>query len=182
MAASLGRVLVEEKSTGVARSGQAWRDGGDDPTLLVPGTNLSIHLPCGCVEIDSQTVVTYTVQEQDTLSRIAALLSAQQSDIQRLNTPLLQNQTFYRRGLGVVFAHGDGGELLGLGLIWVEQESLEVVVRMTLLLEAVSWSWREARLMSFQTSSMALVVLEMRSPRQEVENGEAEEIIGKERI
>ena len=75
-------------------SGQAWRDGGDDPTLLVPGTNLTIHLPCGCVEIDSQTVVTYTVQEQDTLSGIAALLSAQQSDIQRLNTPLLQNQTF----------------------------------------------------------------------------------------
>jgi hypothetical protein len=36
--------------------------------------------------------------------------------------------------------------------------------------------------MSFQTSSMALVVLEVWSPRQEVENGEAEEIIGKERI
>jgi hypothetical protein len=30
-------------------------------------------------------------------------------------------------------------------------------------------------LMSFQTSSMVLVVLEVRSPRQEVENGEAED-------
>jgi hypothetical protein len=46
---------------------------------------------------------------------------------------------------------------------------------MTLLLEAVSWSWMEARLMSFQTSSMVLVVLEVRSPRQEVDNGEAED-------
>ncbi|KAE8099627.1 hypothetical protein FH972_017592 [Carpinus fangiana] len=80
---------------------------------------------------------------------------------------------------------GGGGNYVGAVVdLWrrVEQESLEVVVRMTLLLEAVSWSWREARLMSFQTSSMALVVLEVRSPRQEVENGEAEEIIGKERI
>jgi hypothetical protein len=31
---------------------------------------------------------------------------------------------------------------------------------MTMLLEAVSWSWREARLMSFQASSMVFVVLE----------------------
>jgi hypothetical protein len=29
--------------------------------------------------------------------------------------------------------------------------------------------------MSFQTSSMVLVVLEVRSPRQEVDNGEAED-------
>jgi hypothetical protein len=28
-----------------------WRGGGDDP-ILVSGTNLSIHLPCGCAESD----------------------------------------------------------------------------------------------------------------------------------
>jgi hypothetical protein len=78
-------------------SGQAWRGGGDDP-ILVTGTNLSVHLPCGCVESDSQTVVTYTVQDKDTVAGIAALLSAQLSDIQRLNSQLTENLAFIEVG------------------------------------------------------------------------------------
>lgn len=75
-------------------SGQAWMGEGDDPKLI-PGTNFSINLPCGCVESDSQTVVTYTVQDQDTVAGIAALLSAQQSDIQSLNRQLItENPSF----------------------------------------------------------------------------------------
>lgn len=76
-------------------SGQACRgESGDDP-ILVTGTSFSIHLPCGCVDqSDFLTVVTYTVQEQDTVAGIAALLSAQESGIQRLNRQLTGNLTF----------------------------------------------------------------------------------------
>ncbi|KAF5450252.1 hypothetical protein F2P56_030619 [Juglans regia] len=74
-------------------SGQAWKVEGKYLNLT-PGTNLSVQLPCGCVESDAQTVVTYTVQEHDTLSGIAELLSAQQSGIQGLNRQLAENPTF----------------------------------------------------------------------------------------
>jgi LysM repeat protein len=77
-------------------SGQAWKSWGD-PTLIT-GTDLPIHLPCGCVESDSQTVVTYTVQDKDTLSYIATLLSAQLSEILKLNENMTQSSTFIDEG------------------------------------------------------------------------------------
>ncbi|KAF8016499.1 hypothetical protein BT93_H1882 [Corymbia citriodora subsp. variegata] len=50
-----------------------------------------MYLLCGCVEGDSQTVVTYSVQQHDTLTNIADLLSAELSSIQSMNPDLIQN-------------------------------------------------------------------------------------------
>ncbi|KAI9174640.1 hypothetical protein LWI28_020510 [Acer negundo] len=74
-------------------SGQAWRVAGEKK-LFVAGDTISIHLICGCLEVESQEVVTYTVQEHDTLSGIAALLSATVDDIENLNERSTQNPNF----------------------------------------------------------------------------------------
>lgn len=66
-------------------SGQAWKVAGEKP-VLTANENFPMLLPCGCAESDSQIVVTYTVQENDTLSEIAKLLSAHLSGIQSLNS------------------------------------------------------------------------------------------------
>jgi hypothetical protein len=80
-------------------SGQAWSGGSGNDSRFDAGTNFSIHLPCGCVDqSDSLTVITYTVQDQDTVAGIAALLSAQESDIQRLNRQLTGNLAFIAPG------------------------------------------------------------------------------------
>lgn len=65
-------------------SGQVWKVGGEE-TSYKAGENVTLHLLCGCVEKESQIVVTYTVQPGDTLSSISALLTAQISEIERLN-------------------------------------------------------------------------------------------------
>ncbi|XAR65099.1 Non-specific serine/threonine protein kinase [Bertholletia excelsa] len=65
-------------------SGQAW-EVGNEKEAYVAGEDAQIDLMCGCVENDSQVMVTYTVQEQDTLSDIASLLSARISEIQKFN-------------------------------------------------------------------------------------------------
>lgn len=74
-------------------SGQAWKIGGEDEPF-VAGNLTTMHLLCGCVEIESQKVVTYTVQEHDTLSQIAQLLSANWIEIEGLNEVLTQNPSF----------------------------------------------------------------------------------------
>ncbi|XP_058080049.1 lysM domain receptor-like kinase 3 [Magnolia sinica] len=71
-------------------NGQAW-NGGDDGKLLV-GNVVPIHLLCGCS--NSPTVVTYTVQEQDTLAGIAELLSSSVDGIESLNGRMTQNPGF----------------------------------------------------------------------------------------
>ncbi|KAJ4843796.1 hypothetical protein Tsubulata_009983 [Turnera subulata] len=73
--------------------GQAWRVG-DEEHAFIPGNDVPIHLLCGCVETDSQVVVTYTVEEHDTLSDIGALLSATTANIQKMNMILAQNPGF----------------------------------------------------------------------------------------
>ncbi|KAM3706300.1 hypothetical protein ACJW31_03G142700 [Castanea mollissima] len=65
-------------------SGQAWKGKANDSGIDAK-TNLSISLPCGCIESQSQTVVTYTVQDKDTLLSIASLLSSDVTGIQSLN-------------------------------------------------------------------------------------------------
>ncbi|KAM7487273.1 hypothetical protein LguiB_024757 [Lonicera macranthoides] len=65
-------------------SGQAWQVG-DEEITYIPDEEVDIHLLCGCIKSDSETVVTYTVQLHDTLSDIATLLSAQVSKIESLN-------------------------------------------------------------------------------------------------
>ncbi|KAF9604347.1 hypothetical protein IFM89_006354 [Coptis chinensis] len=72
-------------------SGQPWKAGGDS---IFAGQIIPIHLVCGCLEGVSQVVVTYTVQDQDTLSGIAGLLSSTVEGIQSLNPILTQNPGF----------------------------------------------------------------------------------------
>ena len=71
-------------------SGQAWPING----TLFPGDNLTLHIPCGCSESDSQIVVTYTVQRSDTTTAIANLLNATLGDMVSMNNVLAQNPSF----------------------------------------------------------------------------------------
>ncbi|KAK9276192.1 hypothetical protein L1049_005723 [Liquidambar formosana] len=71
-------------------SGQALKVGGEENSF-VAGNEVSIPLVCGCIEGSSQIVVTYTVQENDTLSNIASLLSSTVSGIESMNKNLTQN-------------------------------------------------------------------------------------------
>ncbi|XP_050377923.1 lysM domain receptor-like kinase 3 [Argentina anserina] len=61
--------------------------------LRVEGNKSSIHLVCGCVK-KSQVVVTYTVQEHDTLSEIGQLLEAYQSEIEIYNMNFTSDPSF----------------------------------------------------------------------------------------
>ncbi|KAI3435181.1 uncharacterized protein J3R85_006418 [Psidium guajava] len=61
-------------------SGQVWSLGDEEKRFNVNAT-VPMFLLCGCVTKDSQTVVTYTVQQHDTLTDIANLLSADLSGI-----------------------------------------------------------------------------------------------------
>nr|GMD95453.1 lysM domain receptor-like kinase 3 [Ipomoea batatas] len=65
-------------------SGQIWKVGGEENSYKA-GENVTLSLLCGCVEKESQIVVTYTVQPNDTLSSISALLTAQIGEIESLN-------------------------------------------------------------------------------------------------
>ncbi|KAF5193365.1 Lysm domain receptor-like kinase [Thalictrum thalictroides] len=72
-------------------SGQAWNA---EDEIFDPGQVLPVHLVCGCVEGGSQVVVTYTVQDHDTLSGISTMLSAKLEGIESLNKKLIQNPAF----------------------------------------------------------------------------------------
>ncbi|KAK2977464.1 hypothetical protein RJ640_016092 [Escallonia rubra] len=74
-------------------SGQAWRIGDEEKTY-VRNSTVPVHLLCGCPERDSQIVVTYTVQQHDTISDIGILLSAQISEIEKLNKILTRNPAY----------------------------------------------------------------------------------------
>lgn len=78
-------------------SGQAWRFEEEDRFFL-PDKNFTMHILCGCSESDTQTVVTYTVQNYDTLSDIATLLSAKLENLVSLNGNLIQNPEFIQVG------------------------------------------------------------------------------------
>ncbi|KAG9449785.1 hypothetical protein H6P81_009750 [Aristolochia fimbriata] len=66
-------------------SGQALTGGKAD---IFAGETLPIHLLCGCLNGNVEEVVTYTVQENDTASGIADLLSSTLAGIKKLNTKL----------------------------------------------------------------------------------------------
>ncbi|AES96123.2 putative protein kinase RLK-Pelle-LysM family [Medicago truncatula] len=71
-------------------SGQAWQVNED----LVANENVTIHIPCGCSEFESQIVVTYTVQQSDTPTSISLLLNATIDGMVRINQILGPNPTF----------------------------------------------------------------------------------------
>ncbi|KAF8037084.1 hypothetical protein BT93_B0100 [Corymbia citriodora subsp. variegata] len=73
-------------------SGQAYNVTGED--VFNAGNTVTMHLLCGCVEEGSQEIVTYTVQEQDTVSQIAHLLSSNLSEVEKLNPALTQDPSY----------------------------------------------------------------------------------------
>ncbi|KAM1025897.1 hypothetical protein ACFX13_039616 [Malus domestica] len=74
-------------------SGQAVKIGEEEQQFIVEKMT-TFHLVCGCVEKKSQEVVTYTVQDHDTLSDIENLLSAYESEIQKLNKNFTKSPNF----------------------------------------------------------------------------------------
>ncbi|KAK1357067.1 LysM domain-containing protein [Heracleum sosnowskyi] len=74
-------------------SGQVWRVGGEEGSFI-PGTKVPIHLLCGCVRYSAMIIVTYTVQQLDTLSEIADKLHSAVDLIQILNINLAHNSTY----------------------------------------------------------------------------------------
>ncbi|XP_047269848.1 lysM domain receptor-like kinase 3 [Capsicum annuum] len=72
-------------------SGQVWKVGGEEKSYRA-GDVVTMHLLCGCVEDEEKIVVTYTVQEHDTLSSIGDSLSSQVSDVENLNPHLTTPQ------------------------------------------------------------------------------------------
>ncbi|KAK1408695.1 hypothetical protein QVD17_40687 [Tagetes erecta] len=78
-------------------SGQTWAIG-DEGTNFKANTNATMHLLCGCADADSQTMVTYTVEPHDTLSDIADRLSADVTEIENVNSGLIQKSGFIEVG------------------------------------------------------------------------------------
>ncbi|KAJ8623095.1 hypothetical protein MRB53_031624 [Persea americana] len=76
-------------------SGQAWNESEEGS--LHTGQEIPIHLLCGCLGGNSK-VVTYTVQDGDTLIDIANLLSSSLDEIQRLNERTRENPSFIEVG------------------------------------------------------------------------------------
>ncbi|KAK9080514.1 hypothetical protein SSX86_000272 [Deinandra increscens subsp. villosa] len=66
-------------------SGQVWYVNGEDEDQL------TVHLVCGCLENESRKVVTYTVQDADTLIGISKLLSAKEKEVENLNKVLTKD-------------------------------------------------------------------------------------------
>lgn len=92
-------------------SGQAWSKGGGGE--LFAGEEIPIHLLCGCLGSDSK-VVTYTVQDGDTLNDIAKLFSSSLGGIQSLNEKIDENPSYIDVGwvffvpMGIVDAVKEG--------------------------------------------------------------------------
>ncbi|KAE8722628.1 LysM domain receptor-like kinase 3 [Hibiscus syriacus] len=78
-------------------SGQAL-EVGDEASSFNPGNKVPMNLICGCMESQSKTIVTYTVQQGDSLTSIAAQLWTNIKDIERLNSNLTQNPDFIISG------------------------------------------------------------------------------------
>ncbi|KAL9327995.1 hypothetical protein ACSQ67_002998 [Phaseolus vulgaris] len=75
----------------IVYSGQAWSINRE----VDPNEDLAIHLPCGCSEKnDSQIVVTYTVQRNDTPTSIATMLNATLDGMVSMNEVLAQNPSY----------------------------------------------------------------------------------------
>lgn len=78
-------------------SGQVWPVGGEEGSYI-PGTEVPIHLLCGCVRNVRIIMVTYTVQQLDTLSKIADKLNSEVALILMLNPNLAHNSTYIEAG------------------------------------------------------------------------------------
>lgn len=68
-----------------------------DGYTLISGSTITVHLPCGCSSAASKGVVSYAVQEEDTLPKIASLFRSTSQEILKLNTSL-ENPNFVKPG------------------------------------------------------------------------------------
>ncbi|RLM93621.1 hypothetical protein C2845_PM08G16730 [Panicum miliaceum] len=68
-----------------------------DGKILISGDTITVHLPCGCSSGAAKGVLSYAVQEEDTLPKIASLFRASSQDILNLN-PSLVNPDFVQPG------------------------------------------------------------------------------------
>lgn len=68
-----------------------------DGLQLTPGNTITVHLPCGCSSTASEGVLSYSVQEEDTLITIASLFHSSPQDILNLN-PSVTNPDFIKPG------------------------------------------------------------------------------------
>ncbi|KAJ6875574.1 hypothetical protein NC652_035080 [Populus alba x Populus x berolinensis] len=84
----------------VLYSGQAWEVPGVE-RLFIAGDKISVHLVCGCGEVATKEIVTYTVQENNTLTGIAELLSAELTGIKNLNERFFRNPSLIDVGWGL---------------------------------------------------------------------------------
>ncbi|CAN1795081.1 hypothetical protein LINPERHAP1_LOCUS20489 [Linum perenne] len=73
-------------------SGQVWAKG-DEQGKFVVGNNVTMSLLCGCLGSRAENVVTYTVQDGDTLFGIASMLGSDLGEIEKLNSKLLGNSS-----------------------------------------------------------------------------------------
>lgn len=80
---------------------------GDGKTLI-SGETIPVHLPCGCSSAASGGVLSYSVQEEDTLSTIASLFSSSPQDILNLN-PSVTNPDFIKPGWILFIPRGVAG-------------------------------------------------------------------------
>nr|XP_043607291.1 lysM domain receptor-like kinase 3 [Erigeron canadensis] len=78
-------------------SGQAWEIGNEGRNFTAD-TNATMHLLCACTEADTQVMVTYTVEQHDTLSDIASRLSAEVDEIESVNNGLIKKAGFIEAG------------------------------------------------------------------------------------
>ncbi|KAL6884573.1 hypothetical protein ACP4OV_010509 [Aristida adscensionis] len=68
-----------------------------DAHVNATGEKITVHLPCGCSSTASDGVLSYAVQDEDTLSTLASLFRSSSQDILNLN-PSLTNPDFIRTG------------------------------------------------------------------------------------
>jgi len=68
-----------------------------DGVQFTPGNTITVHLPCGCSSTASEGVLSYSVQEEDTLITIASLFHSSPQDILNLN-PSVTNPDFIKPG------------------------------------------------------------------------------------
>ncbi|KAL6011439.1 hypothetical protein ACLOJK_001887 [Asimina triloba] len=75
---------------------QAWKGGSNSNATFSAGNEFPFHLFCGCLSGNNhlQPVVTYTVQQRDTLASIADLLSSSSIGILQLNARLDKSPGF----------------------------------------------------------------------------------------
>ncbi|CAO2190590.1 unnamed protein product [Urochloa humidicola] len=79
-----------------------------DGKLLIENDTITVHLPCGCSSTASDGVLSYAVQEEDTLSTIATLFKSSSQDILNLN-PSVTNPDFIKPGWILFVPRGVAG-------------------------------------------------------------------------